>query len=547
MGTQYVRNRLGGAVALGSQAVTPVLSKLPGLGFPDRVTDVSVDDAGVSARSSQEAVLDVLFDGRRIVSFWLHRDGVQEGRRWFFAWPKTLRQDLDGTADVRVVVTRTGQEVFHGEVTWGSGTGRVEVVNSAGQPISLDKYLRRVVAFDSRSPQELEPILDATAEVIRALREVGTEAFLAWGTLLGAHRDGRMIGNDADADVAYVSRLTHPVDVIRESFRMQRRLVEHGYHITRYSALAFKVDVDEGDGVVRGLDVFGGFFMDGNLHLMGEIREPFEESWIFPLGTTRLEGRTFPAPADPDRVLAAMYGASWRVPDPAFHFAPPETTIRRLNGWFRGLRVGRATWDRVYSRKQRPLSPDPSPFLAWAAEREPGVATYVDIGCGRGSDVLWMARRGIGSVGLDFQPRSFAEASALEEPAAEFWRCNLLEVRDVLPAGAELARRPGPRLVMARHLVDTLGPDARAHLWRLARMVSAGEGGGRLYVEFLARFGDDGYASGLHVKRRRPRAVVAELEAAGATIVHRETIRVSDSPKASKVCRLVVEWRHGDG
>jgi hypothetical protein len=41
--------------------------------------------------------------------------------------------------------------------------------------------------------------------------------------------------------------------------------------------------------------------------------------------------------------------------------------------------------------------------------------------------------------------------------------------------------------------------------------------------------------------------VVAELERAGATIVHRETIRVSDSRTSSKVCRLVVEWRRGDG
>ena len=124
--------------------MTTVLSRVPGLGFLDRVSDVTVDEVGVSARSLQEAVLDVLFDGRRILSFWLHRDGVQDGRRWLFAWPKNLREFLDGTADVQVVVTRTGQEVFHREVTLGAGDGRIEVVNRHGQPISLDKYLRRV-------------------------------------------------------------------------------------------------------------------------------------------------------------------------------------------------------------------------------------------------------------------------------------------------------------------------------------------------------------------------------------------------------------------
>ncbi len=145
------------------------------------------------------------------------------------------------------------------------------------------------------------------------------------------------------------------------------------------------------------------------------------------------------------------------------------------------------------------------------------------------------------------KPRSYAEAADQALPGAEFWRCNLLELRDVLPSGADLARRPGPRLLVARHLVDTLGPEARQNLWRLSRMVLAGEGGGRLHLEFLVRFGDDGYARELHVKRRRLRLLVAELERAGATIVHRETFRVSDSPTASKVARLIVEWRLADG
>jgi len=41
--------------------------------------------------------------------------------------------------------------------------------------------------------------------------------------------------------------------------------------------------------------------------------------------------------------------------------------------------------------------------------------------------------------------------------------------------------------------------------------------------------------------------LVAELEETGATIVHREVIHVSGSPKSSKVGRMVVEWRRGDG
>ena len=528
--------------------MSPALSRVPGLGFLDRVSDVTVDADGVRARSRQEVVLDVFFDHRRIVSFWLHRDGVRAGDRWFFAWPKTLREFLDGTTEVRVAVTRTGERLFAQEVTFGSGTGRVQVVNQNGQPISLDKYLRRVVAFDTRSAEELEPMLDAIDEVLAALREVGIEAFLAYGTLLGGFRDGKVIGNDSDADLGYVSHHTHPVDVIRESFQIQRALVAVGYRITRYSALAFKVDVEEGDGTIRGLDVFGGFLMDGHLHLMGEIREPYDKSWIYPLGTTTLEGRTFPAPADPDRLLTATYGASWRVPDPAFHFEPPTTTSRRLNGWFRGLRVGRARWDRIYSKVLKGV-PGPSPFIEWVASMEGALGTFVDVGCGRGADVLYMSERGEPSIGLDFQPRAFAaaERSAVDNHLATYWTMNLLEIRQVLATGAVMAHRAGRTVICARHVVDATKRPARDQLWRLCRMMLSGEAGGKLYVEFLAINGTDGYAGRQRVRRRKAAKIVAELEQAGATIVHRETMAVSHEPGASQVCRLIVEWRREDG
>nr|WP_272917628.1 methyltransferase domain-containing protein [Nocardioides flavescens] len=244
-----------------------------------------------------------------------------------------------------------------------------------------------------------------------------------------------------------------------------------------------------------------------------------------------------------------MYGAQWRTPDPAFHFSTPPSTYRRLNGWFRGLRVGRARWDRIYSRVLKGV-PDPSPFVRWVAEREPDVASFVDVGCGRGADVLEMAARGVPSLGLDFQPRSYARAEARAQEqglaGARFQTLNLLEVRQLLVIGAQLARLPGPRVVLARHLVDTLKRPARTRLWRLARMATVGPAGapaGRFYVEFLAKAGEDGYAGRHRVRRRRAAMIVKEIEAAGGTVVHREDVEVSQSPDASRLCRLVVEWR----
>ena len=54
-------------------------------------------------------------------------------------------------------------------------------------------------------------------------------------------------------------------------------------------------------------------------------------------------------------------------------------------------------------------------------------------------------------------------------------------------------------------------------------------------------------ANTLGLSRARVSEAVAELERAGARVVHRETIRTSGSAKPSKVARVVVEWRREDG
>ena len=258
------------------------------------VSVLSVDDAGLTLSSADEVILDVLFDGRRIWSFWLLRDSRPKGSNRRIAWAASLEKFLDGQTRLGVVEHLSGRVLYDEEIRFGSGTGRIAVVNDEGKPLGIDKSGRMAQTFDTRSEEHVAPLLDSIEEVLAALAEAGIEAFPAYGTLLGAVREQHLIGHDSDADLGYVSRHGHPLDVIRESFRLQRRLAERGYRITRYSGIAFKVDVVEGDGSVRGLDVFGGFLSHGSLYLMGEVGTPFQREWIFPLGTCTLEGRTLP-------------------------------------------------------------------------------------------------------------------------------------------------------------------------------------------------------------------------------------------------------------
>lgn len=514
-----------------------------------RSGQVSVGTDGITARSRRELVLDVLFDGRRIWSLWLHRDGEARGRETFVAWPPGLGRFLDGTTRVSVVVHESGEVLYDSEHSFGGSSERIAVVDRLGNPLATDKSGKLVKTFATRSQEHVAPLLNAVQEVLDALGKAGVEAFLAYGTLLGAVREGRLLGHDSDADLGYVSRHTEPVDVMRESFRLQARLAEMGYETQRYSGAAFKVKVAEADGSIRGLDVFGGFLRDGMLFLMGEIRTPFRDEWIFPLGRARLEDRSFPVPADPDRLLAATYGKQWRTPDPAFHFETPASTYRRLNGWFRGIRPDRPLWDRTYRNRTEPASWEPSTLARDVFDLHGADATYVDIGCGLGVDARWLGEQGATVWGLDHVPEAYrvaAEATA-EAEHTHYRYLNLFELRSVLSTGALVARSPGPRILVGRHLVDVLTVAGRANLFRFAGM--AAREGGELHLEFLARRGNDRYAAGRHLRARQPQRIVAELERAGATVRHRR-ILLASAPEAgreadvvpSRICRMVASW-----
>jgi hypothetical protein len=515
---------------------------------PTNVTAVRVDDDGVHAAASEEVVLDVLFDGRRIWSFWLHRDGARSGGGHLVRWPAALRRFLNGFAKVSVVEHVSGTVVYDDEVHLGTGEEPIAVVNDRGLPLGIDKSLRLAQTFDTRSAEHVKPLLDSIEEVLGALRKAGIEAFPAYGTLLGAVREGHLIGHDSDADLGYVSQHTHPADVVLESFRLQRALADMGYAISRYSGAAFKVDVVEADGSVRGLDVFGGFLADGHLHLMGEIRTPFRREWIFPLGTCTLEGRELPAPANTDEFLTATYGPSWRVPDPAYKFETPESTHRRLNGWFRGTRVKREAWDRAYSRlPSEPPTIEPSPFASWVVEEGDVPSTLVDIGCGRGVDDLWFARQGARVIGLDYAirgSRPVAALAATEDVDLEFRTMNLCELRSALTEGTRVADLPGDKVVTARNIAEATDRVGRGHLWRVCEMML--RGGGRLYLEHVVDRGEgDPFTRVEHLRALPLRVVVRELKERGATVVAREVVDVESPgvPAGHRIGRLVVEWQ----
>jgi len=526
-------------------------------GGPAGVGVRRVDDAGVHLQvdeDSPDAVLDVLFDGRRIWSFHAWRDTApDDGGGRAVGWPGAMARHLRGRARVAVCDHVRGDVLLDADLAFGDGDGDVAFVNRQGAPLAIDNSGRLQPTFDTRSRDQVAPLLDSVEVVLGALAEAGVEAFPAYGTLLGAVRDGALIGHDSDADLGYVSTHHDPVDVIRESFTLQRRLAQAGYEVVRYSGAGFKVVVTEPDGFRRGLDVFGGYFDDDRLVLLGEVRTPFRREWVHPLGTTTLEGRTLPAPAAPEHLLEAMYGPGWSTPDPAFKFETPASTTTRLDQWFRGTVTHRADWDRRYQRTRfsRPRGKI-APLAREVARAEPDADLVVDLGCGRGKDARWLARRGFTVWGLDYSARAFAHLDDPQERAGldlAFHPVNLLELRHALAWGARAGSHPGHTVVMAHHLLDAMPPRGREHAWRFLAL--ACRGGGRSHLQFLTAAEDyDPWVARRQLTPVDEAAATAAITAAGGRVVRRrelDAVAAGEDPThphadGRRLCRMVVEW-----
>lgn len=74
------------------------------------------------------------------------------------------------------------------------------------------------------------------------------------------------------------------------------------------------------------------------------------------------------------------------------------------------------SWDERYSGEEQVWSGDPNPQLVAEASRlTPGTA--LDVGCGEGGDVIWLARQGWHVTGADFSANGLERAAQHAEQA----------------------------------------------------------------------------------------------------------------------------------
>ena len=410
------------------------------------------------------AMLSVLLDGRPI---WNVRSGdaalTGPGGGCVIHWPPALSGRLSGWARLAVLQDGTPlcstakvafDEAPHQFTLEEPGTGMPQIIN---------KWGRIARNFAGGRAYLVDEALDEACALVEWMRSRGQELFVTGGTLLGPVRDGRILPGDDDVDLAYLSRHENPSDIVLEGFELERALRARGYETVRHSAGHLQLLFPGTDGTDRFyLDIFTYFITGGWFHGTFHAREHCEKVPIFPLRTLTINGRQLPAPADPEAMLAAIYGPSWRTPDPAFRFTTPPPARRRYDSWLGSLDGDRENWEDHHRARAPEGSQPPSPWAVQLAADLPPGSRILELGCGLGADARHFAGRGHHVVAVDYSRPAIEQLGTLQGAGSlEARRVNLNSLRQTAPLVKLGIDGDGPLHIYARLLLNSLNDQGR--------------------------------------------------------------------------------------
>jgi SAM-dependent methyltransferase len=409
-------------------------------------------------------VLAVLLAGRRVWTFRAPESGSPAGPSVLAVdWPPALAERLTGRATVSV--QSGGAVVGEAVVRFDANDDDFALVEpGTGIPQVVNKWGRVARSFEGRDSALLDEVFDEVDRLRAFMADsAGIDLFVTGGTLLGPVRDGAILPSDDDADLAYLSRHTNPSDVALESFALERLLIENGYEVVRHSTGHLQLLFPGGTVTDRFyLDVFTYFRCNGFFYGAFHVRQPEDRVPILPLRPLPVHGRMLPGPADPPRLLEAIYGPDWSKPDPAFVFQTPPAAARRFFWWLNHFDADRENWeDRHRIEQQSGPRPGPSELGLLAARTLLPGSCVVELGCGLGADALHLAASGHRVVAADFSRPALAYArtqSALPEERLRYERVNLNSTRQVVQLRREISQLDGPVHVFARQIFDALPP-----------------------------------------------------------------------------------------
>lgn len=439
----------------------------------------------------------VYFDGRKIWNFRvLDAQWNPTNSRLSIPWPHALISHLDGRASVllelRTDAATPPMDVAAGELQFGDSASAIQLADAlTGAPLQINKWGRLGKSLDQDSAVELRHILQSAADLTVFLKDkLGIDAFITGGTLLGLVREGHLIEGDDDADLAYLSTHENPSDVVMESYAIEAALEEAGYSLVRHSNGHLQVmfaGTDFTDAYY--VDIFSYFNTEGWFYGTFHARALSANVTLLPVSPILTAGITLNLPAEPENLLAAIYGPSWRTPDPAFSFETPPAAARRYYWWLNHYDAYREDWEDYHRGLiASPTEYSAHEFLDWVKPKLSAGSLVLELGSGMGKDAMDLVSSGYRVLAVDYSrpaitwARKQASSSTVEQ--LRFSTANLNSIRQmaaVLKQLFSMAASTEAIAVISSDLLDTLHFQGRDNLLFTLRHVLAK--GGRAYLQ----------------------------------------------------------------
>ena len=322
-------------------------------------------------------------------------------------------------------------------------------------------------------------------DVRAALREAhGYDAFLVYGTLLGAVRESGYISHDADFDAAYVSDRRSGPEAAEELVEVALTLIEHGFVVDARERLLHVHDPEDPSYRIDLFHVFAD--QSGNARfpwgVAGSTTLPVEV--LRDLREVDFPGGRSLVPVRGEQVVAHLYGEDWRLPKPGWTWDLARTDAA-LDALLSSEQRSKVYWADFYARK------DPAPgssFFELLAERPDTPQRVVDIGCGDGRDSCAFGETGRTVLGLDQSAQGIEHAVANAEARglSDRVRFQVCDVTDGAALEQALAEARGvddaPVLHYLRFFLHAIGEGAQDAL--LQALQSASRPGDLLAAEF---------------------------------------------------------------
>jgi SAM-dependent methyltransferase len=240
-------------------------------------------------------------------------------------------------------------------------------------------------------------------------------------------------------------------------------------------------------GSPKKVDIFTSWFgPDDQYYLFFAIAgrlsaEGLSRRTILPLRSADLNGRTFPAPREPEALLAALYGPSWSIPDPSFRYQLPADVSDFFRRAKEALTPNRSHWNGFYASSKRPQPP--SQFAAMFVREVASGDQVLDLGCGDGRDTAFFCEHELRVIALDYSPSAIKIVKKIKDSRNfRIWPdiCNVYDFIDIKKYSER--HRGKMAHVYARFFFHALRLEGQHNALSLAHAVLTP--GGRLWAEF---------------------------------------------------------------